>query len=118
MTDKSPIGQDIPEAVHEILPAAAPGPRVPPRAVPSVAARWDHDFRLFFTARTVAPFGDGMVAVALAVGLLGAGRPASSVGHALGAWMGPIAAFVLLAVPGISRLRRIRSESWPDPCEG
>ncbi len=116
--DKSPIGQGIPEATHETVPAAAPRTRVPSQAAPAGAALWNHGFRLFFTARTVAPSGDGMVPVALAAGLLGAGRPASSVGHALGAWMGPIAAFVLLAVPGISRLRRIRSEPWPDPCEG
>lgn len=36
-----------------------------------------------------------MVPVALAAGLLDAGRPASSVGYALGSWMGPFALLVL-----------------------
>ncbi|OEJ29561.1 MFS transporter [Streptomyces agglomeratus] len=56
---------------------------------------WNRNFRLFFVARTVAVFGDGMVPVALAAGLLGAGRPASSVGYALAAWIGPFAVLVL-----------------------
>ncbi|WTG46779.1 MFS transporter [Streptomyces sp. NBC_01579] len=70
-----------------------------------MAARWDDDrpgselwnrnFRLFFIARTAALFGDGMIPVALTAGLLGAGRPHSSVGFALAAWMGPLALFVL-----------------------
>ncbi|MFF3695301.1 MFS transporter [Streptomyces sp. NPDC002221] len=93
--DKSPIGQGIPEAAHEILPPAVLGTRVPPQKAPAGGSLWNHDFRLFFAARTVALFGDGMVPVALAAGLLGSGRSASSVGYALGAWMGPFAAFVL-----------------------
>ncbi|MGC5363269.1 MFS transporter [Streptomyces sp. DT24] len=56
---------------------------------------WNRNFRLFFIARTAALFGDGMIPVALTEGLLGAGRPASSVGYALAAWMGPLAFFVL-----------------------
>ncbi|MFD7864678.1 MFS transporter [Streptomyces sp. NPDC057682] len=56
---------------------------------------WNRNFRLFFVARTVALLGDGMIPVALSAGLLGAGRPASSVGYALAAWMGPLALFVL-----------------------
>lgn len=56
---------------------------------------WNRNFRYFFVARTVALFGDGMIPVALTAGLLGAGRPASSVGFALAAWMGPLAVFVL-----------------------
>ncbi|WTO91453.1 MFS transporter [Streptomyces sp. NBC_00208] len=73
--------------------------------MPPLAARWDDDrpgselwnrnFRLFFIARTAALFGDGMIPVALTAGLLGAGRPHSSVGFALAAWMGPLALFVL-----------------------
>lgn len=77
----------------------------PPASLPPLAARWDDDrpgselwnrnFRLFFIARTAALFGDGMIPVALTAGLLGAGRPHSSVGFALAAWMGPLALFVL-----------------------
>ncbi|MFG3285368.1 MFS transporter [Streptomyces sp. NPDC048111] len=93
MTDKSAIGQDIPQ-VGSPRPGAPP-PAGPPGPDLARASLWNHDFRLFFTARTVALFGDGMVPVALTAGLLGAGRPASSVGYALGAWMGPLAAFVL-----------------------
>ncbi|CAM5499841.1 Multidrug efflux pump Tap OS=Streptomyces microflavus OX=1919 GN=G3I39_05420 PE=3 SV=1 [Streptomyces microflavus] len=65
------------------------------RAVPAVPAGSGRNFRYFFVARTVALFGDGMIPVALTAGLLGAGRPASSVGFALAAWMGPLAVFVL-----------------------
>ncbi|GGK13345.1 MFS transporter [Streptomyces camponoticapitis] len=56
---------------------------------------WNRNFRLFFLARTVARFGDGMVPVALAAGLLDAGHGASSVSFALGAWMVCFAGFVL-----------------------
>lgn len=77
----------------------------PTASLPSLAARrddgrpgselWNRNFRLFFIARTAALFGDGMIPVALTAGLLGAGRPHSSVGFALAAWMGPLALFVL-----------------------
>ncbi|MFI9778613.1 MFS transporter [Streptomyces sp. NPDC051956] len=56
---------------------------------------WSRDFRLFFTARTISRFGDGMVPVALAAGLVGAGRGASAVSFALGAWTACFAGFVL-----------------------
>ncbi|MBT2398591.1 MFS transporter [Streptomyces sp. ISL-100] len=83
MTDKRPAAQDIPETA----------PREPqPVSRPSL---WNRNFRLFFVARTVAVFGDGMVPVALAAGLLGAGHPGSSVGYALAAWIGPFAVLVL-----------------------
>ncbi|MFE4831401.1 MFS transporter [Streptomyces sp. NPDC056672] len=57
---------------------------------------WNPNFRLFFLARTVARFGDGMVPVALAAGLLDAGYGASSVSFALGAWMACFAGFVIV----------------------
>ncbi|GHB14262.1 MFS transporter [Streptomyces chryseus] len=81
MTEKRAAAQDIPET--------AGASREPS------AGRWNRNFRLFFVARTVAVFGDGMVPVALAAGLLGAGRPGSSVGYALAAWIGPFAVLVL-----------------------
>ncbi|MGW0695185.1 MFS transporter [Streptomyces sp. NPDC002738] len=94
----------MPGATREsaLSPSSSPGP---PASSPPLAARWDDDrpgselwnrnFRLFFIARTAALFGDGMIPVALTAGLLGAGRPHSSVGFALAAWMGPLALFVL-----------------------
>ncbi|MEV6104041.1 MFS transporter [Streptomyces sp. NPDC051940] len=60
------------------------------------AARlWNRDFRCFFAARTVARFGDGMVPVALAAGLIAAGYGASAVSLALGAWTACFAGFAL-----------------------
>ncbi|MFF8276863.1 MFS transporter [Streptomyces lateritius] len=65
-------------------------------AVPAGAAPlWNRNFRLFFVARAAAVFGEGTVPVALAAGLLGAGHSGSSVGYALGAWIGPFALFVV-----------------------
>ncbi|MFD3794469.1 MFS transporter [Streptomyces californicus] len=88
----------------QVLPAT-PGPPAPVDPLtelppldagrPGGAGLWNRNFRYFFVARTVALFGDGMIPVALTAGLLGAGRPASSVGFALAAWMGPLAVFVL-----------------------
>ncbi|MFF3687937.1 MFS transporter [Streptomyces sp. NPDC002187] len=71
------------------------GPARPDGVAAERPGLWNGNFRLFFVARAVAVFGDGMVPVALAAGLLGEGRPASSVGYALGAWMGPFALLVL-----------------------
>ncbi|MGW0546036.1 MFS transporter [Streptomyces altiplanensis] len=85
MTDKRAAPQESPEKAAE----RTPGPRA------ASGTLWNHNFRLFFVARTVAVFGDGMVPVALAAGLLGAGRPGSSVGYALAAWIGPFAVLVL-----------------------
>ncbi|MFC7219157.1 MFS transporter [Streptomyces polyrhachis] len=62
---------------------------------PSGGRLWSRDFRLFFTARTVARFGDGMVPVALAAGLVVAGYGATSVSLALGLWTACFAGFVL-----------------------
>lgn len=82
MTDKRAAAQDIPETA--------------PRSPQALSRKlWNRNFRLFFVARTVAVFGDGMVPVALAAGLLGAGHPGSSVGYALAAWIGPFAVLVL-----------------------
>ncbi|MFH9953421.1 MFS transporter [Streptomyces roseolus] len=68
--------------------ALIPLPAAPP-------ALWNRNFRLFFTARAAAVLGEGMVPVAFAAGLLGAGRPGSSVGYALGLWTAAFAVFVL-----------------------
>ncbi|NWF29032.1 MFS transporter [Streptomyces sp. PKU-EA00015] len=88
MTEKIPAGRQVPASPAT---AGAHG-RAAATEPPSL---WNRNFRLFFVARSVAVFGDGMVPVALAAGLLGAGRPASSVGYALGSWMGPFALLVL-----------------------
>jgi MFS family permease len=55
---------------------------------------WHRDFALFFAGRTVGRFGDGMVPVALAIGLVGAGGGAQAVSFALGAWTLCFAGFV------------------------
>ncbi|MGW6564470.1 MFS transporter [Streptomyces sp. NPDC054975] len=80
------------DGVHAAPSGATTG--VP--AAPSGASTlWNRNFRLFFVARAAAVFGEGMVPVALAAGLLGAGHPDSSVGYALGAWIGPFALLVI-----------------------
>lgn len=95
MKEKSADLAGIPAADHEgALRDAPPLPPLP--CSPLGPDRlWNRNFRLFFVARTAALFGDGMIPVALTAGLLGAGRPHSSVGFALAAWMGPLALFVL-----------------------
>ncbi|MGW0836130.1 MFS transporter [Streptomyces prunicolor] len=52
-------------------------------------------FRLFFTARMVSRFGDGVVPVALSAGLVLTGHGTSSVSNALGAWTAAFGGFVL-----------------------
>ncbi|MFF2061883.1 MFS transporter [Streptomyces sp. NPDC058200] len=75
---------------------AIPGPTSRPPSGAAGPTLWNRNFRLFFLARTVARFGDGMVPVALAAGLLDAGYGASSVSFALGAWMVCFAGFVIV----------------------
>ncbi|WP_416069719.1 MFS transporter [Streptomyces sp. AK02-01A] len=77
----------IPESIARTSPSGAE---------PAGPTLWNREFRLFFLARTVARFGDGMVPVALAAGLLDAGYGASSVSFALGAWMVCFAGFVIV----------------------
>ncbi|MFE7380396.1 MFS transporter [Streptomyces zhihengii] len=88
MTDETATGPKGPAS------PVLPDPPAPLRADPGPGPG-NRNFRLFFAARAVAVLGDGMIPVALAAGLLDAGRPASSVGYALGSWMGPFALLVL-----------------------
>ncbi|MFH9722976.1 MFS transporter [Streptomyces sp. NPDC017254] len=67
--------------------------RIPAPAEPP--ALWNRNFRLFFVARGVAVFGEGMMPVAFAAGLLGAGHSGATVGYALGGWTAAFALFVL-----------------------
>lgn len=67
--------------------------RIPAAVEPP--ALWNRNFRLFFVARGVAVFGEGMVPVAFAAGLLGAGHSGATVGYALGGWTAAFALFVL-----------------------
>ncbi|MFC9653240.1 MFS transporter [Streptomyces sp. NPDC056937] len=91
MTEKRTVAPGIPEpAAH---PYEAPAGTAPEGVVRTL---WNRNFRLFFLARTIARFGDGMVPVALAAGLLDAGYGASSVSFALGAWMACFAGFVIV----------------------
>ncbi|MER7625631.1 MFS transporter [Streptomyces sp. NPDC126503] len=102
-TYKSEAAEPIPHHPAAGTPPAPPGaaaPRgpgagVPGRPVPPPPVLWNRDFRLFFVARAVAVFGEGMVPVAFAAGLLGAGHPGSSVGYALGLWTAAFAVLVL-----------------------
>jgi MFS family permease len=91
------------------LPAPADPLRAPAEAAPdsfadgtgeagpptAKASLWGRNFRLFFAARAVAVFGEGMVPVAFAAALTGAGYPDASVGYTLGAWTAAFALFVL-----------------------
>lgn len=79
------------QASPEPLPAPPDDHDVDPGAT-----LWNRNFRLFFLARTVARFGDGMVPVALAAGLLDTGHGASAVSFALGSWMVCFAGFVIV----------------------
>ncbi|MFE2235356.1 MFS transporter [Streptomyces sp. NPDC059442] len=93
MTDKYTYKSEADAVIPDAVPAEVlPGPDVVPAAAPTL---WSRNFRLFFVARSAAVFGEGMVPVALAAGLLGAGHSGSSVGYALGAWIGPFALFVV-----------------------
>ncbi|MEU8757943.1 MFS transporter [Streptomyces sp. NPDC048659] len=78
----------MPAPVEPPAPAGGPAPTEPP-------GLWNRNFRLFFVARAVAVFGEGMVPVAFAAGLIGAGHPGSTVGYALGLWTASFAVFVL-----------------------
>ncbi|MGK5534004.1 MFS transporter, partial [Streptomyces sp. URMC 129] len=57
---------------------------------------WSRDFALFFAARTVAKFGDAMLPVALAAGLVRHGGGAGAVGASLASFTACFAGFVLL----------------------
>ncbi|MFJ6349328.1 MFS transporter [Streptomyces sp. NPDC092046] len=88
-THKSEADGRIPVPVEPPAPAGGlPAPTEPP-------ALWNRNFRLFFVARAVAVFGEGMVPVAFAAGLIGAGHSGSTVGYALGLWTASFAVFVL-----------------------
>ncbi|WP_374115698.1 MFS transporter [Streptomyces sp. NK15101] len=79
------------EAPGRIPVPVAPAAQQPP----APTTLWNRNFRLFFVARGVAVLGEGMVPVAFAAGLLGAGHPGSTVGYALGGWTAAFALFVL-----------------------
>nr|WP_326600592.1 MFS transporter [Streptomyces sp. NBC_01803] len=57
---------------------------------------WSRDFGLFFTARTVAKFGDMMLPVALAAGLIRHGGGVAAVGASLASFTACFAGSVLL----------------------
>jgi MFS family permease len=54
------------------------------------------NFRLYLGARSTSMLGDAMLPVALTVGVLAAGHGIGGVGYALGAWVGALAAFMLI----------------------
>ncbi|MER5353651.1 MFS transporter [Kitasatospora sp. NPDC002551] len=88
--------------------------RVPADRAAGAAALWSRDFRLFFTARTVAMLGDAMLPVALSVGILDAGYGPSGVGYALGAWTAALALCMLFGGALADRLTPRRLMVWAD----
>ncbi|MEU7820408.1 MFS transporter [Catellatospora sp. NPDC049133] len=56
---------------------------------------WTREFSLYFIARAVALFGDGMLPVAVALAVRSAGHGASGVGLVLASWMVPAIALIL-----------------------
>jgi MFS family permease len=63
--------------------------------VPVEKSLWSTNFRLYVGARTTSMLGDGMLPVALSVGVLAAGHGITGVGYALGAWMAALTLFML-----------------------
>lgn len=56
---------------------------------------WSRNFQLYFVLRTVSLVGDGMMPIAVTIGVLAAGYGAAGVGYALAAWSAPMAVLVL-----------------------
>ncbi|MBB5873041.1 MFS family permease [Allocatelliglobosispora scoriae] len=56
---------------------------------------WTRTFALYFAARTVALLGDGMLPVAVALAVRGAGHGDTGVGLVLAAWMTPFITLIL-----------------------
>ncbi|MFF1904252.1 MFS transporter [Kitasatospora sp. NPDC058218] len=106
-------------SVEEAPAVAAPAAKTP-AADPERSARppadrlWSRDFRLFFTARTVAMLGDAMLPVALSVGILDAGYGPSGVGYALGSWTAALALCMLFGGALADRLTPRRLMVWAD----
>ncbi|WP_442814372.1 MFS transporter [Streptomyces sp. NBC_01198] len=72
--------------------AAVPGP---PAHLPPAGPLWSPDFRLYFTARSVAMLGDTMLPVALSAGLLSYGYSAGDIGLVMAATTACFAGFVI-----------------------
>lgn len=79
------------------LPALPAAPALPAGApLESAGGRiWSANFRLYFTARTVAMLGDTMLPVALSAGLLGYGYSAGDIGLVMAASTACFAGFVI-----------------------
>jgi hypothetical protein len=68
----------------------SPGP-----AVPAADRLWSTDFRLYFTARSVAMLGDTMLPVALSAGLIQYGYSARDIGLVMAAYTACFAGLVV-----------------------
>jgi MFS family permease len=73
-------------------PGSAAGPAGGPALGPSL---WSANFRLYFTARSVAMLGDTMLPVALSAGLLSYGYSAGDIGLVMAATTACFAGFVI-----------------------
>lgn len=77
-------------------PGTAPADHAGGSAAPAPTARlWSANFRLYFTARSVAMLGDTMLPVALSAGLLSYGYSAGDIGLVMAASTACFAGFVI-----------------------
>ncbi|MDJ0341444.1 MFS transporter [Streptomyces sp. H10-C2] len=67
----------------------------PPPAPPKRGGLWSANFRLYFTARSIAMLGDSMLPVAMAAGLLQYGYGAGAIGLVMASFMGCFAGLVI-----------------------
>lgn len=76
--------------------AAGPGARLAPQGPEGLGnSLWSVNFRLYFTARSVAMLGDTMLPVALSAGLLSYGYSAGDIGLVMAATTACFAGFVI-----------------------
>ncbi|WP_031518366.1 MFS transporter, partial [Streptomyces sp. NRRL F-5123] len=88
----SPVTSSAPRSPAAAGPGARPAPQEPAGLGASL---WSVNFRLYFTARSVAMLGDTMLPVALSAGLLSYGYSAGDIGLVMAATTACFAGFVI-----------------------
>ncbi|MFG1812003.1 MFS transporter [Streptomyces sp. NPDC049040] len=86
----SPVTSSAPRSGQAAAPAPAPSAHRP-----AAGPLWSADFRLYFTARSVAMLGDTMLPVALSAGLLSYGYSVGDIGLVMAATSACFAGFVI-----------------------